>query len=86
MDAIVNTNKSFLSELASKLHLTLNTKKIEYVAQIYGKILQHPNELKYALIISEHDCYKKIILETLTDEEKEMIEQIGSDWFPKNPL
>ena len=83
MNGIVNTNKNFLSELSSKLHLTLNSAKIKYVAQIYAKFMQHPDELKFALVISEHNIYKKIIMDTLTNDEKEMIQPIGSDWFPE---
>jgi len=83
MNGIVNTNKDFLSELSSRLHLTLNSEKIKYVAQIYAKILQHPEELKFALLISENKIYNNIIMQTLTEDEKEMIQTIGSDWFPE---
>lgn len=79
---IVNTSIDFLQSLNNKLHLTLNSAKIKYVAQTYAIPMKHPGEELYALLLTKKDLYLNIIMDTLTDDEKAMIQELGSDWFP----
>ena len=82
MTGIVNTSIDFLQVLNDKLHLTLNSAKIKYVAQTYAIPMKHPGEELYALLLTKKTLYLNIIMDTLTDDEKAMIQELGSDWFP----
>ena len=86
MQGIVNESIDIIKDINSRLHLALNTAKIKYVAQTYGIPIKHPGEELYALILTNNPLYLDIIMITLTEEEKAMIQELGSDWFPEIPL
>ena len=86
MEGIVNTSIDFLQVLNAKLHLTLNSEKIKYVAQTYAIPIKHPDEELYALMLVKKPLYLDVIMRTLTEGEKSMIQDLGPDWFFKIPI
>ena len=60
-------------------------KSLVYNAIKYANLIEYPDGSKYALIISENKKYYDVIMSTLTQEEKNLIQWIGSDWFPDSP-
>lgn len=83
MEGIVNISIDFLQVLNAKLHLTLNSAKIKYVAQTYAIPMKHPEEELYALVLTKNPLYLDIIMNTLNDDEKAMIQELSPDWFPE---
>ena len=86
MEGIVNISIDFLQVLNDKLHLTLNSAKIKYVAQTYAIPMKHPGEELYALVLTKKPLYLYIIMNTLNDDEKAMIQELGPEWFPELPI
>jgi hypothetical protein len=57
-----------------------------YNAKMYADLLTYPDGLKYCLVISENKKYYDVIMLTLTQEERNLIQWIGADWFPDVPM
>ena len=86
MIGIVNKDDIFLNEICDKLGETLKDSGLCYHATKYAELLKHPKESKFALVISETKKYYNLIMSTLTQKERNLIQWIGSDWFDKEPL
>ena len=86
MIGIVNKDDIFLNEICDKLGETLKDSGLCYHATKYAELLKHPKESKFALIIAETKKYYNLIMSTLTQKERNLIQWIGSDWFDKEPL
>ena len=86
MIGIVNQDDNFLNEICDKLGETLKDSGLCYHATKYAELLKHPKESKFALIIAETKKYYNLIMSTLTQKERNLIQWIGSDWFDKEPL
>ena len=81
MIGIVNDNADFLNDISNKLGQFLKDSGLCYHAENYADLIEYPDGSKYALTISENKQYYDPIMTTLTQEEKNMIEWIGSDWY-----
>ena len=82
MIGIISTNVDELFEIASSLHVALNsTPGLKYVALNYGEPFKHPNDDRYALRIVEQQPYYTNILNNLTPEQQQNIETLTNDWF-----
>lgn len=81
MEAVVSDDINELNAISSRLHIALNNGPVRYIAMYYGIPFQHPNEQIFALVIAERMDYRDIIMETLTQEEKDKIETLTDDWF-----
>ena len=86
MIGIVNKDDIFLNEICDKLGETLKDSGLCYHATKYAELLKHPKESKFALIIAETKKYYNLIMSTLTQKERNLIQWIGADWFDKEPL
>jgi hypothetical protein len=83
MIAIVSTDKDMLNDICMKLCNALESSDLVFNADKYAELLVYPDGSKYALPISENKKYYDVIMTTLTQEERNMIQWIGSDWFPE---
>lgn len=83
MIGIVNQDDNFLNEICDKLGETLQDSGLCYHATKYAELLKHPDGSKFALIIATTKNYYNLIMSTLTQNEKNLIQWIGSDWFDK---
>lgn len=81
MIALVNTDENILINISTRLHNTLNSSSVEYTAEQYGEPIKHPDVENYALKVIQKNDYNDIIMNELTNEEKEMLQIIGEDWF-----
>ena len=82
MTGIVGTDENQLSGISVRIHQALESAAVDYVAQQYGDPMQHPAQDLYALIILEIPAHwNPVIMDTLTSDEKLMIQPMGSDWF-----
>ena len=81
MIALVNTNENILIDISVRLHNALNSSSVKYTAEQYGEAIKHPDVENYALKVIQKDDYNDIIMNELTNEEKEMLQIIGEDWF-----
>jgi hypothetical protein len=85
MIGLVDTGSQLLNDICIKLCNALEDSILVYNAVKYANLIEYPNGSKYALIISENKKYYDVIMSTLTQEEKNLIQWIGSDWFPDSP-
>lgn len=83
MIGIVNQDDNFLNEICDKLGETLQNSGLCYHASKYAELLKYPDGSKFALVIAETKRYYNIIMSTLTQDEKNLIQWIGADWFNK---
>ncbi len=83
MTGIVGTDEEQLKGISARIHQALESSAVDYVAQEYGDPIQHPNEADlFALIILDVPAiWHPIIMDSLTQEEKLMMQVMGSDWF-----
>lgn len=82
MIALVNTDEQLLNDISIKLHIALNSKQgLRYVALDYGVAFQHPEQELYALRIIEEAKYYDVIIDNLTNEELNMMQELTPDWF-----
>ena len=83
MIGIVNKSEDFLNVICSNLGETLKASGLCYHATKYAELLKHPKETKFTLIISQKENYYNLIMESLTQTDRDTIEWIGTDWFDK---
>ena len=82
MIALVSTNEQQLNDISIRLHIALNSKQgLRYVALDYGVAFQHPDQDLYALRIIEEAKYYDVIIDNLTNEELNMMQELSPDWF-----
>lgn len=83
MIGIVSTDDVMLNDVCIKLCEALEDSILVYDAEKYADLIEYPDGSKYALPISENKQYYDVIMLTLTQEERNMIQWIGSDWYPE---
>ncbi len=83
MIGIVSTDEGMLNDICIKLCNTLEASGLVFNADKYAELLTYPDGSKYALPVSENKKYYDFIMNTLTQEERNMIQWIGSDWYPE---
>jgi len=85
MIGVISSDNLMLNDICLKLGNTLEESILYYDAEKYADLIEYPDGSKYALPISENKKYYDVIMSTLTQEEKNLIQWIGSDWFPDSP-
>ena len=84
MIGIVNDNADFLNDICNKLGQSLKDSGLCYHAEKYADLIEYPDGSKYALPVSENKKYYDVIMNSLTQEEKNKIEYLHSDWFEES--
>ena len=81
MIGLISTDEAQLNDISARIHIALNSSHARYFAAEYGQPMKHINEDLYALILLEKEDYYPIIINTLTEGERTMIQPVTPDWF-----
>ncbi len=81
MIGLISADETQLNDISARLHIALNSSQARYHATEYGQAMKHVNEDLYALILLEKEDYYPVIINTLTDDERAMIQPVTPDWF-----
>ena len=80
MIGIVSADDNFLQGINDRIHQALEAAPVDYVADRYAVLLQNNN--LYALVILEIPVHwNPVIMGTLTQDEKDMIQTLGPEWL-----
>ena len=80
MIGIVNADDTLLQGINDRIHQALEAAPVDYVAEKYGELLQNGD--LYALVILEIPVHwNPVIMATLTQDEKDMIQTLGPEWL-----
>ena len=80
MIGIVNADDNFLQGINDRIHQELEAEPVDYVADRYAVLLENNN--LYALVILEIPvAWNPVIMGTLTQDEKDMIQTLGPEWL-----
>ena len=80
MIGIVSADDNFLQGINDRIHQALKAAPVDYVADRYAVLLQNNN--LYALVILEIPvAWNPVIMATLTQDEKDMIQTLGPEWL-----
>jgi hypothetical protein len=80
MIGIVNADDNFLQGINDRIHQALEAAPVDYVAERYAVLLENNN--LYALVILEIPvAWYPVIMGTLTQDEKDMIQTLGPEWL-----
>tara|TARA_R110002096_G_scaffold135829_5_gene287920 strand:- start:1475 stop:1726 length:252 start_codon:yes stop_codon:yes gene_type:complete len=81
MIGLIGTDQTQLNDISARIHIALNSSHARYFATEYGDAIKHTSEDLYALILLEKEDYYTIIINTLTEGERTMIQPVTPDWF-----
>lgn len=81
MIGLISTDETQLNDISARIHIALNSSQARYFATEYGEAMKHTSEDLYALILLEKEDYYTIIINTLTEDERAMIQALTPDWF-----
>ena len=84
MIGIIDNNIDVLNDISSRLNEVLTAYDVLYNATSYGEPMPYPDGTKHALIIKDTSPYNQIIMNNLTEAEKNKIEYLHSDWFQES--
>ena len=80
MIGIISSDDIFLQGINESIHQALEAASVDYVAERYADLLQSGD--LYALVILEIPVHwYPVIMETLTPEERDMIQTLGPEWL-----
>ena len=86
MIGLVSSDNGMLSDVCGKICNALDESDLVYNAKMYADLMTYTDGSKYCLVISENKKYYDVIMLTLTQEERNLIQWIGADWFPDVPM
>lgn len=82
MIGLVNADNQLLADINNKLHQALEESSVKYVANQYGILFFNEADNTYALRVVElPEDWNLVIMQTLTTEEKSMIQDISNGWI-----
>ncbi len=82
MIGLVNADNQLLEDICIRIHVALEQSSAKYVADRYSILLYNSEDNLYALRIVQMPAeWNDVIMGTLTEQEKEMMQDISNDYI-----
>ncbi len=78
---VISPSEPELNDIAERIHAALSAAPVRYVAQRYTELINKPNTDLYAVEILQKPDYYPVIMDTLTEQEKNQIAELTPEWF-----